>query len=234
MCMVVTPRPLRLRFLKSARNKLKMKPAEPKPNCNLSTSWPTRHPHSYAKMLQMCTLGHRSSTVQSFFTAVHPQIFVLLETTLELSPLKRWSPDYTSNTSDYFTSEVNHALETEREMWQLQNECGFLQLTFDPRTGERIHVALNDRQAQLLGLPPDDLISRFTAYDEPLLFSPPDLLLLIANDALRGFADGLRHIRAFLSETRLPALVCVLTLRSHDAAGRLLAVRVCQRGRHFA
>ncbi len=147
---------------------------------------------------------------------------------MELSHVGQWSTSFLLDTdapSDFFTTEVNQALENERCMWQRQNECGFLHVTYDPVTGERIHVALNDLQARLLGMHRDELVSRFKAHDEPLRIPPQDLLLLIADDALRGFADGPRFLRIFLSETRAPALVCVSTQRSHDAAGRLIAVR---------
>ena len=117
-------------------------------------------------------------------------------------------------------------------MWQLQNECGFLQLTYDPITGERIHVALNDLQADMLGMHRDDLVSRFAAHDEPLRIPTQDLLLLIADDVLRGFTDGPRHYRTFLFKASTPALVCVSTQRRHDAAGRLVAVRVRKRHLH--
>ena len=127
--------------------------------------------------------------------------------------------------SVYITSEVNQALAAELDMWQQQNDCGFLQLTYDPCTGERIHVALNDLQAHLLGMHRDELVLRFADHDEPLCVPPQDLLFLITSDALGGFADGNRHYRTFLSPARVPALVCESTQRSHDAAGRLIAVR---------
>jgi hypothetical protein len=127
--------------------------------------------------------------------------------------------------SNIFTSEVYSALAMECTMWQLQNECGFLQLTYDPTTGERIHVALNDLHAHLLGMHRDELALRFAEHAEPLPVLPQDLLFLIADDALTGFADGPRHYRSILYDTRLPTLVCVSTQRRHDAAGRLVAVR---------
>ncbi len=140
--------------------------------------------------------------------------------------MSRWSSTLldTATPSNNLTPESNHALAAELEMWQWQDEIGFLQLTYDPSTGERIHVVVNDLQAQMLGMPRHELLARFAAHDEPLRILPQDLLLLIADDALRGFADGPRHYRTFLSEARVPSLVCVSTLRSHDAAGRLLSV----------
>ncbi len=177
----------------------------------------------------MCTLGRRSISVQSFFTAVQPQFFGLLETILELSHMTRWSPAFLLDKiapSAQRTSESNHAIAAELEMWQLQNEIGFLQLTYDPSTGERIHVVINDLHAQMLGMHRDELLARFAAHDEPLRVPAQDLLLLIADDALRGFADGPRHYRTFLSDACVPSLVCVSTLRSHDATGRLLSVRL--------
>jgi hypothetical protein len=197
--------------------------------------WSTRHPHAYAYILNMCTLGYRSPAVQSFFTAFQPLVFSPLKTILEFSHACKGSPAVLMSMitpPHHFTTDVNHEMEKECAMWQLQNKCGYLQLTYDPSTGERIHVALNDLQSDMLGMHRDELTSRFAAHDEPLCIPLQDLLLLIADDALRGFADGPRHYRTFLHKTRTPALVCVSTERNHDAAGRLVTVRARQRKRH--
>ena len=108
-------------------------------------------------------------------------------------------------------------------MWQSQRVCAFLQLCYDPDTGERTGVAFNDIQARLFGMQSEELLTRFASHDVPLPFAPQDLLLLLTDTVLNGCADGERFIR-IIGSSGLPVLVCVSTNRSYNHAAQLIAV----------
>jgi hypothetical protein len=165
------------------------------------------------------TFGFRPTDLSNFFESLPLDIRRLLQAIPKLAqPLPSNKQDDPKPTSPEVTL-------SDWRMWQSQSWCGFLQLFYDPETGERTDVAFNDLHARLFGMQREELIARFAAHDVPLPFAPHDLLILLIDTVANGYADGERYLRIF-GLSGQPVLVCVATKRSYNHAAQLLAVRL--------
>jgi hypothetical protein len=174
------------------------------------------------------TFGFSSSDLLEFISTVPLDMICSFMTVVELSTNLVSEVSFRSLCQpEVMSQEVLNSLILERNMWEAQNECGFLQMAYDPDTGERVGVALNDLQAQFLGMHREELLARLAAHDAPLFAPPQDILLLLADAAMRGFDDGTRYFRVVAPRGRLqtPVLVCVSTRSRYNHAGQLLTVR---------
>jgi hypothetical protein len=179
---------------------------------------------SFPAIRQFWTFGYRSTDVSYFFDALPSDISRLLHAVLKLGQDAKTMPRIKLSDSKAASPEVANNMRSECNMWQSQSWCGFLQLFYDPDTGERTGVAFNEVQARLFGMQCDELLARFIAHDLPLPFAPQDLLLLLTDAVANEHSDGERYFRT-IQPSRLPALVCVSTKRSYNHAAQLIAVR---------
>jgi hypothetical protein len=173
------------------------------------------------------TFGYRSLDVLNLLATIPSSIGGLLRTVNSLSQ-DPW-PN-TAKSPDCFSPEVAEALRMQRQMWYSQNEYGFLELSYDPATGDRSAVALNALQARIFGMSREEFKARFAAHSLPLFIPPQDLLLLLTDRARRALdhcCDSTRYHRCFTSESppRMPIIVRITTRRSYDSLGKLTSVR---------
>jgi hypothetical protein len=85
----------------------------------------------------------------------------------------------------------------EAEMWEREQEYGFMQVSFDPETQERRSLFVNTRFAELSGFHREEMLARFGNYDVEV--PRPEL------DSLRILLDDFNHLVSSLS-ARAPAL----------------------------
>jgi hypothetical protein len=74
----------------------------------------------------------------------------------------------------------------EAEMWEREEDYGFLQIVFDPNTQERRSLFMNTRFAALWGLHREEMLARFANFDVEI--PRPEL------DSLRIFLDDFNHM----------------------------------------
>jgi hypothetical protein len=184
---------------------------------------PASNTWSFLAFRPLWTFGYRPNDVSTFFEALPSDIRQLLKTIPKLTKDAISVPFHSLSDAEP-SPEATDSMRSECLMWQSQSWCGFLQLFYDPDTGERTGVALNDEQARLFGMRREELLARFAAYDVPLLFVQQDLLLLFTDAVANGYADG-EHFLRIIGPTGQPALVRVATKRSYNHAAQLIAVR---------
>jgi hypothetical protein len=163
--------------------------------------------------------------VSKFFEALPSGIIPILQMVLNLDQEARILPHIDLGVPKHISPEIAQNVRSECCMWQSQNRCGFLQLFFDPSSGERTGVVFNDLQARLLGMCCDELRTRFELQDVPLPFALQDLLLLLTDDIANGHNEGERFVRCIAGPSKLPVLVCISIRRSYNHAAQLIAVQ---------
>jgi hypothetical protein len=172
----------------------------------------------------MWTFGCRLSGALNHLGTIPASIGCLLKTVNALSQ-DQWPA--TLNLPRFISPEVAQALNLEKKMWRSQNEYGFLEICYDPVTGDQTGVTLNTLQARLFGMHSDEFEARFAAHDLPLLVPLQDLLVLLADRAVNFFSDYTQYHRCFTSETppRSPAIVQISTRKRYNSTARLVSVR---------
>ena len=83
----------------------------------------------------------------------------------------------------------NSRMLAEAEMWEREQEYGFLQILFDPNTQERRSLFVNTRFAELWGFHREEMLARFANFDVEV--PRPEL------DSLRIFLDDFNHMVRF-------------------------------------
>jgi hypothetical protein len=115
------------------------------------------------------------------------------------------------------------------EMWELDDVCGILQISFAPETGERRQVSLNSRYASIVSTGNREVVLNAHEQNECNLPYPhSDFLFLLVDDILHDFRDRVRFFRllkwADPAMVREGVLVCCAVSREFDWYGQLSKV----------
>ena len=89
----------------------------------------------------MWTFGYRSSRLSYLLAMIPSSIGGLLKIVNALS--QDPCPSFVWPLPECVSPEVAQALSLEKSMWHSQNEYGFLELSYDPATGDQSGVAIN-------------------------------------------------------------------------------------------
>jgi hypothetical protein len=74
-------------------------------------------------------------------------------------------------------------MECLEDLWEREEEVGFMELAFDPVTQRRANVVLNSRCAAMAGMHKEEVLARLAAHDAPVSFVPLDFLRVLLHQA---------------------------------------------------
>ena len=128
--------------------------------------------------------------------------------------------------SQFFEGESSGPCEIEKEMWESQNHCGFMQIDFNPETGERVGVAVNAHQAKMWNMSKKQLSTRLLGRLMPLMIPYMDLLSVLIDEILHEFGDKTRFHRIYtsLKSPRNAVLVHHSVTRRFNSDGQVYMV----------
>jgi hypothetical protein len=119
------------------------------------------------------------------------------------------------------------------ELWEEEEEVGYLSIGYDGATGQRLSVSMNRRQAQLMGASREDLLVLLARYQLPLPLPEADWLACLMHEL--GHATQARaelYLRGLVgcgAEASRGLVHCV-KVKQFDGLGRVTRVSV-RRGR---
>ena len=161
----------------------------------------------YLHLQELWLFGYRTDDISNFLGSIPIAMWPSLRHLLFLLEKKyqptTFAPQLTVQSTDFGQSKL------ETTMWEDQNDCGFLQFTFDPSTGERLEITANDFQACFWNMTKHELLSRLENYSMPLFVTSIDFLELFIDDLLNEFQDRERYCRAFSNLSPLSNAVLV-------------------------
>jgi hypothetical protein len=107
-------------------------------------------------------------------------------------------------------------------MFEVQNECGYIEHHLDPETGERRGILVNSYLALLWNMTRPVLLHKMANYDLDFFCPEADFLRLLVDDILHEFEGGERYFRMFASvdHVRRAVLVQWSVLRRYNAVGQ--------------
>ena len=177
--------------------------------------------------------GYRISEVYSLIDFIPTTLWPSLELCLQL--LDSLYHGRTTCLNDgckknQFQHDSLSPIDFDKAMWESQSECGFVQIDFNPETGEQTGVAVNALQSSIWNMSSKDLLEMITNFDMPLMSPKSDLLFLLVDEICNEFRDKERFYRIFTSpdQPRSAILVHHSTTRRFNAVGQCYMVITIQ------
>ena len=173
--------------------------------------------------------GICAGDISNFLDSIPSSLWPSLERSLKLLECVRQRTIVCLNNARSDGQPSRHAYglcKIEKEMWEAQSECGFMQIDFEPKTGERIGVTVNHYQAIIWNMSKPQLLRRLIHSEMPLMIPSLDLLSLLVDEILSEFDDKERLHRTFssLNSRKIVILVHHCTTSRFNADGQLCMV----------
>jgi len=178
---------------------------------------------SFTNLYEVWSLGYRWNDLACFFDSIPFTLRPLILNALSL--LEDNLKHRISLLKDAHTQYDAH-YESESVMFEMQNECGFLEYHLNPDTGERRGVSVNCQLAWLWNMTRPVLLHKLANYDLDFFCPDADFLRLLVDDILHEFEDGERYFRMFASVDRMRRAVLVQwsVMRRYNAVGQCYMV----------
>ena len=193
----------------------------------------SRQSWDFPHLLGLRACGFNESELSDFFDSIPEEIGNVLRRALDMQQrLSRQTAIPTKNDNICTPRDTPMELEVDDHnsaMWELDDVCGILQISFDAEAGQRRRISLNSRYASIVSTRSREAVlyaQEQNACD--LLFPHSDFLLLLVDDILHDFRDRVRYFRllkwADPAMVREGVMVCCAVSREFDWYGQLSKV----------
>ena len=150
------------------------------------TIYQTEHNWFYLPIVRYLTVGYNKQRLTCLFDSIPPHIASAFKEILQkmhgilcqrIDYLKSYQPFLLSPTDD------TEMFDFESDLWQQQNVCGYMKITYDPSSQEPLFVQMNDKLCEYARVSCENYSMQLAERMVPIPMPEVDFLFLLIDEA---------------------------------------------------